>query len=206
MITPTYAVPLNFPGRLGAMEMESLTNFMMENNERHGWVVKMPFVTNGDKMHHCKTLEMVIHTIKNYPILASGIPYCMVQPRLENTKECKLVFIGGKFSHIIPNSKGTGEGFCEDCVLKAFAEVTISSIKSSCPETIIDGLFRVDIMKRANGNLVVNEFESLEAIAYSRTHHSHEQLINSFLVAIQLVSAKKKENIAKANVKLGLNV
>jgi hypothetical protein len=28
---------------------------------------------------------------------------------------------------------------------------------------------------------VVNEFESLEAIAYSRTHHSHEQLINSFL-------------------------
>ena len=132
-------------------------------------------------MHHCKTIDMGFHTIENYPISASGIPYCMVQPRLENTKEYKLVFIGGNFSHIIPNSKGTGEGFCDENVLRAFAESAVLSIKSSCPETITDGLFRVDIMRRANGNLVVNEFESLEAIAYARMHHSHEQLIVSFL-------------------------
>jgi len=132
-------------------------------------------------MHHCKTLEMVISTIESYPVTASGIPYCMVQPRLENTKEYKIVFIGETFSHTIPNAKGTGEGFCEEPILRAFAEAALVSIKSSCAETITDGLFRVDIMKRANGNLVVNEFESLEAIAYSKMHHSHEQLIVSFL-------------------------
>jgi len=181
MITPTYAVSLNFPGQLGATELESLTSFLTENDEGHGWIVKLPFVTNGDKMHTCKTLEMVVHTIENYPISASGIPYCMVQPRLENTKEYKLVFVGETFSHIIPNAKGTGEGFCDENLLKAFAVAAIVSIKSSCPETITDGLFRVDIMKRANGNLVVNEFESLEAVAYSRMHRSHEQLIISFL-------------------------
>jgi len=181
MMTPTYAVPLNFPGQLGTIEKKSLTTFLMDNDEGHGWVVKMPFVTNRDKMHHCKTLEMVIHTIENYPISASGIPYCMVQPRLENTKEYKLAFIGGTFSHIIPHARGTGEGYCDENILRAFAEAAMSAIKSSCPETITDGLFRVDIMRRANGNLVVNEFESLEAMAYGRIHQSHEELINSFL-------------------------
>ena len=41
---------------------------------------------------------------------------------------------------------------------------------ASCPAAIVDGsIIRVDIFQNSLGNLVVNEFESLEAAYYSRS-------------------------------------
>jgi hypothetical protein len=37
------------------------------------------------------------------------------------------------------------------------------NFKAALPYAITEGLFRVDLMKRDNGTIVVNEFESLEA-------------------------------------------
>ena len=50
----------------------------------------------------------------------------------------------------------------------AFAKNAVQELKIRVPECICDGLVRVDIFTNANGNLVVNEFESLEA-EYSST-------------------------------------
>ena len=56
-------------------------------------------------------------------------------------------------------------GFRDMRILQAFAETAVACIQASCPCVISDGLFRVDVMKRKCGDLVVNEFESLEAVA-----------------------------------------
>jgi hypothetical protein len=65
--------------------------------------------------------------------------------------------------------------------LQAFGETAIQALKAACPEAIIDGLFRVDIMQRQCGDLVVNEFESMEAVAYSRGSSNKEMMIRNFL-------------------------
>jgi hypothetical protein len=45
-----------------------------------------------------------------------------------------------------------------------FARACNAMLSERCPEYINDGgLIRVDVMQRANGKMVVNEFESLEA-------------------------------------------
>ena len=55
-------------------------------------------------------------------------------------------------------------------------------LKERCPALISDGLLRVDIFKNKNGSYVVNEFESLEAVYYSRKEHYSEIKIDEFLV------------------------
>lgn len=44
-----------------------------------------------------------------------------------------------------------------------FAVESINLLQSRCPEALVNGLVRVDIMQNENGQMVVNEFESLEA-------------------------------------------
>jgi hypothetical protein len=47
--------------------------------------------------------------------------------------------------------------------LLAFANTALEKLLSTVPYAITDGLFRVDIFQTISGQLVVNEFESLEA-------------------------------------------
>lgn len=44
-----------------------------------------------------------------------------------------------------------------------FAQDSIAALRKSCPESLVSGLVRVDIMQSDEGHMVVNEFESLEA-------------------------------------------
>jgi hypothetical protein len=52
--------------------------------------------------------------------------------------------------------------------LISFAGKAITLLCSRCPHTIADGLSRVDIFTTANGDWVVNQFESLEAQYYCK--------------------------------------
>jgi hypothetical protein len=60
-------------------------------------------------------------------------------------------------------SKGSGHAFSTEPELFAFAEETAKQFALDCPQAIVDGLFRVDIMQTSDGRLIVNEFESFEA-------------------------------------------
>jgi hypothetical protein len=44
-----------------------------------------------------------------------------------------------------------------------FVRTAVQHAKKQLPELLSEGLFRVDVFKRVDGSLVVNEFESLEA-------------------------------------------
>ncbi len=46
--------------------------------------------------------------------------------------------------------------------------LSYKAVLKYCPYAIVDGLFRVDVMQKADENYVVKEFESFEAAYYSR--------------------------------------
>lgn len=48
-----------------------------------------------------------------------------------------------------------------------FVHCAIKTLKERCPGLITEGLLRVDVFQNSLGNLVVNEFESLDAAYYS---------------------------------------
>ena len=50
-----------------------------------------------------------------------------------------------------------------------FAEVAVTELEKQIPGLISRGMLRVDIMQRSNGCLIVNEFESFEAVFQSST-------------------------------------
>ena len=55
-----------------------------------------------------------------------------------------------------------------------FAEAAVQKLDKACPGSITDGMIRVDIMQLCTGEMVVNEFESLEANYSSETRKAHE--------------------------------
>jgi hypothetical protein len=61
--------------------------------------------------------------------------------------------------------KGKGASFSEypHDRLFDFVKDVVSFFKSKCPFAITEQLFRVDVFQNSNGDLVVNEFESLDA-------------------------------------------
>ena len=55
-----------------------------------------------------------------------------------------------------------------------FAEQAVQALARKCPGLVTDGLLRVDIMSTAKGKVIVNEFESLEAMyVSSNSHETH---------------------------------
>lgn len=79
--------------------------------------------------------------------------------------EVKLVFLGGKFHHIFQCSVGMIRMKMPDFDNASLVEFGTSVIDcvSHHDEYILSGLVRVDIMKNNDGQLVLNELESLEA-------------------------------------------
>jgi hypothetical protein len=88
----------------------------------------------------------------------------MLQVRMIDNKEVKLVFVGNEFQYAMSCSVKSVvmslPGFSEGDLL-LFAAKAIACI-SEHDEYIVDGLLRVDVFAY-NGRLVVNELESLEA-------------------------------------------
>jgi len=108
------------------------------------------------------------------------LPYMLVQPYLENPREMKLIFLGGNFSHISKYSKRGGQSFASDEEMIAFAKRALDQLLLNGANAVwLDQLVRVDIMVTADGRMVVNEIESLEAM-YSGSVKDDERVI-SFL-------------------------
>jgi len=69
------------------------------------------------------------------------------------------------------NYGGKGKAYSDENMQRRmkFAEDAIQMLKAACPEAIVDGLVRVDIFEMSDGRLVVNEFESFEALFQNGT-------------------------------------
>jgi hypothetical protein len=147
---------------------------MDDTQGEDGWVVKAPYETNSQIIKFCKTKAAVAATLKSLSISLSGcIPYLMVQPCLVNRTEYKVVLLAGVAAYVASiNQKGHGfnnKSFSKSphTAIKRFAESAVKMLQINNPHSICGGLVRVDIMMNACGDLVVNEFESLEAAIYS---------------------------------------
>ena len=77
-----------------------------------------------------------------------------------------------------------GTSFGTEEEIFRFAEEAARCLKERVPGTMIRGMLRVDIMQRRDGQLVVNEFESLEAFYVHTKHSTHmaeaEQFMTDF--------------------------
>ena len=173
--------------------------FIRAYSEGCGWVVKPPFETNcGPKLlKFCSEEEGekgVYHAIEMLSKTCHPrLPYVILQPKMQNRKEYKVVFtvvdcckccqsvkkllqqvvtFNGEFQYVNdkPKSPSPSKGFSEEphTRLRHFAEHAIAELNVNCPSAITDGLVRVDIFENAYKELVVNEFESLEAVYYSK--------------------------------------
>ena len=93
--------------------------------------------------------------------------YAILQNRLCNRKEYRVVLLNGKASHLanVGYNPSPQKAFSRHphTELFSFAEQSLVILKDRCPSSIVDGLVRVDVMCTDNGDMVVNEFESLEA-------------------------------------------
>ena len=156
------------------------------------WVLKAPFTTNSKHyLYYPKNAEeAVAHVIsvakRSFHDAKPGIknlPYLMLQRRVNDKTEVKLVFFNGVFSHI---ANGVGKS----ASLQGYSTLDLANFacgiidrlsKSSSVPFILDGLIRVDLFKGNEGELVVNELESLEAMYSSQSCSNGEDRIDNHL-------------------------
>lgn len=139
----------------------------------HKWVLKFPFRTHSFDQKYCNNFEDLRNQIEvnyNSVITGSVIPYGIIQPRLSNRYEYKVVLLDGKANFFLIHNPeaSTSKAFCptieDKKKLFAFAEDSLRELKFKQPGTIDCGLVRVDIMINEEGKMIVNEFESFEAL------------------------------------------
>jgi hypothetical protein len=130
--------------------------------------LKHPFVTNARVAFPITTLKILdnLGTVvkKIYSSEMINIAYTMLQPRMGNRFENKVVCWNGKALYISERKRAGGAQYATDAQLFEFAEHAIDTLHIKCPYAILDGLVRVDIFENQNNRLLVNEFESLEAM------------------------------------------
>ena len=140
--------------------------------------MKAPFVTNRKHFHYypkdadaailfLKSAYKKIYIKKNI----YAVPYLMLQERVRCNTEVKLIFLNGVYHHTVScavNSVQMSFTGVTTAQLLDFASSVMRSI-SDREEYIIDGLVRVDLFRNNDGELVVNELESLEARYFTTT-------------------------------------
>ena len=147
--------------------------------------MKPPYTTNREAVTFVTSFEDLIAALARLSFTYYSIfSYVMIQPKMINRTELKVAVTNGKAQYIVksPNKPGLAISHAPHTDLFAFAEQAVAMLKERCPALISDGLLRVDIFKNKNGSYVVNEFESLEAVYYSRKEHYSEIKIDEFLV------------------------
>lgn len=164
-----------------------MSRFTIDHNEGCGWVLKAPFTTNSAYIKFPKTFDALVQCFLNYSRNCPQYSYGIIQPCLHNRKEMKIVCLNGIPQYICAStskrsSDGVNRKISSDphTELFDFAHRAIRQYLKYCPYAIVDGLFRVDIMQRADESFVVNEFESFEAAYYSRDDRK-EALVHSYL-------------------------
>ncbi len=93
-----------------------------------------------------------------------NIPYLMLQIRVENNTEVKLVFFNKKFCHCanLPKTAKSLPSYSTEAIVQFCYEV-LESLVPFEDIFILDGLVRIDVFESDDGKLMVNELESLEA-------------------------------------------
>jgi hypothetical protein len=164
--------------------LDMISRFTKQFDEGKGWVVKAPYTTNKDFVKFCKSEKQVINRIKDAKErFDEVIPYVMLQPTMANKNEDKVVLVGMKPYYIADKAINPGHGrkSADQATLSAFAVRAVTLLKQRDPNFIADGLVRVDIFCNAQGRLVVNEIESLEA-NYSKQPLELEMQVSTALV------------------------
>ena len=72
--------------------------FLQTHSYENGWILKLPFTTHshGVQRVNCGSPDSlcdklaIIHT---HALTKGNIPYCMLQPRLKNIREMKVLFL-----------------------------------------------------------------------------------------------------------------
>ena len=129
----------------------------------------------------------------------------MLQPCMKNKREYKVVVLNKKALYIAESpSKNRGAAFQSPHKdLFTFAEDAVIQLVKNCPDTLANysntsTIIRVDIFQNKNNDLIVNEFESLEAriwpaddrsgtLLSTMTTHQTEFWINELRILIQQV-------------------
>ena len=146
---------------------------MSQYDEGCGWIVKPAFTTNGEGVKRGKSMKEVVAILNGLRHkYVDRIPYVMVQPCLKNRMEYKIVCRDGKACYVSSPAQKAGHrsafSLAPHVGILAFAEHAIQVLKANIPATLSDFLIRVDVMQMNDGTLVVNEFESMEALYTSR--------------------------------------
>ena len=90
------------------------------------------------------------------------LPYAFIQKKVENKREVKLVFFNGEFQYIHKRLKGLRNFRNPEINVINFAKEVIKHYRE-ISEVISQYIIRVDIMETDEGQLFVNELESLAA-------------------------------------------
>jgi hypothetical protein len=159
----------------------------LEENEEsnNGWVLKAPYTTNCHYVRFCKTMHSVLNNlfIANIKLFGS-IPYVMLQACMKNRQEYKVVVFNEEVQFVTANARRARPSISfskrPHYKLIQFAQDAVQDLKKSCPEFLCDGLVRVDIFQNENGDMIVNEFESLGANYY--TNNDVDMLFSQKLV------------------------
>ena len=154
-------------------------------DEKCGWVVKLPYTTNGHAIRYPQNINSIVRVLNWFQKEYKGtIKYAMLQPCMSSKREYKMVVTNGTVLYeakIGSYSKNRVKGFpCKDDRIN-FANEVFQKFQMNCPRAITDGLLRIDIFCTASGKLVVNELESLDAAYYS-TNYGLEITTTSFLI------------------------
>jgi len=151
-------------------DLSSIKTFI-DDIKAEKWMLKLGFVTNSFHSRSAKNYEEILQHLKHYSKVLYGIyPYVMLQPYLLNRKEYKVVVFDGKAQYIAASAKHRGEkSFAKDNMesLLNFAEYAVMMLKEKTDDVDCEGLIRVDIMQSNSHDMIVNEFESLEACIWS---------------------------------------
>jgi len=90
---------------------------------------------------------------------------------MKNRQEYKVVVFNEEVQFVAANARRARPSVSfskrPHYKLIEFAHDAVQDLKKSCPEFLCDGLVRVDIFENQYGDMVVNEFESLEACYYT---------------------------------------
>lgn len=183
---PTFKIPLQHDEVKLDEILASLQNFLLKldsfDGPESGFILKAPFVQNqrGFDMKFFKTFDELIPILKRiytkenkcidkkYVYTTDVFPYLMVQPRMRSSNESKIVLFNGKAQYVVSTKKRISPKLFTEEKQMEFAENAWKLLVDRCRGAFLsDGLVRVDLFCTSNGQLVVNEFESLDAAFFA---------------------------------------
>jgi len=171
---------------------------MVEHTNGNGWVLKAPYVQNAQgfsvrTIKDFEDLQVQLHNIcikktASGSVNKIGVPivdifeYLIFQPCF-NRAESKIILLGGKAQYIVSTTR-TGlskKAFPEkDLFAKAEAALNHLAFKTS-GAFLSDGMVRVDLFADSQGQLIVNEFENLDASYFFSGRGNFEFKTRTFL-------------------------